>query len=526
MPLRPLHCVLLLMAFWAGIYLPALGTRELQGEEARRVLPGRTMLQTGEWIVPQSGGRVYNRKPPLVNWMSAAAMKLTGSMDEWTVRVPSTLMMLALVLAVYGFLRGWLGDANALVAALITLTNIGFVEKGRLIEIEALYISLFGIALVAWLGLRWQGKETAAWIVSGVVLGLGFLAKGPPHMLYFYALVIGVLSAEKKLTELRGWRHLLGLACFFAVWVPWAWSNASRNPQGDSGKEWTNQITHRLGFSEFDVLNYLLQIPQSFVNFLPWALLLPLCWRYAPRDDSRHAVWMSGLRKGLLLGFLLVALLPSSRPRFMLPLNVAAAILVAEMLARVALPRLTKWWTLIVEVLAVVAIAIAGGALLQLSFIHWLWLLVMLPGMIALRYLQRVSPLRGTPLHLSIATAIALVQMAGAFWLAVAPRLLEREDLRPFARQITERVGPEAPIILYKLDEHMWPFYLGMRCLEISDLKDRPRELKNNWVIMQQATWDEELDRMPKSFGELKSLTPLTDPKNGSKLVLANMIKP
>ena len=92
-------CFFILITFWAAIYVPALGSRELQGEEARRVLPGRTMIQTGEWIVPRSGGEVYNRKPPLVNWMSAAAIKITGRMDEWTVRTPSVLMMLALGLS-------------------------------------------------------------------------------------------------------------------------------------------------------------------------------------------------------------------------------------------------------------------------------------------------------------------------------------------------------------------------------------------------------------------------------------------
>ena len=66
--------IALILASWAVIYLPGLNIREVQGEEARRVLPGRTMLQTGDWVVPRSAGRVYNRKPPLINWVSAAAI--------------------------------------------------------------------------------------------------------------------------------------------------------------------------------------------------------------------------------------------------------------------------------------------------------------------------------------------------------------------------------------------------------------------------------------------------------------------
>src|SRR3569623_1157484 len=152
--MRLYQCLLILIAFWAAIYLPALGSREQQGEEARRTLPGRTMIQTGEWVVPRAGGEVYNRKPPLVNWASAAAIKVTGRMNEWTVRTPTVLMMLALGITMLASLRGWLGNERALLAALIALTSIGFIEKGRLIEIEALYMSLYGMALALWLGLR------------------------------------------------------------------------------------------------------------------------------------------------------------------------------------------------------------------------------------------------------------------------------------------------------------------------------------------------------------------------------------
>lgn len=342
---------LIVCVVWASIYLPALGTRELQGEEARRVLPGRTMLQTGDWIVPRSAGKIYNRKPPLVNWAAAAAIRITGRMDEWTVRMPSVLAILVMALCVFWFARAWLQTSGALFAAIASLANIGFIEKGRLIEIEALYMALFGIALVLWMSAWWRDRRWLAWLGSMLVLGVGFLAKGPVHVWYFYAIVFGILAAEKRLRELLSWRHWAGLALFVLVWLPWVLANSGGNPQKDSGKVWAEQITHRLGFVEFSVTDWLLQIPQSLVNFLPWALLLPLAWdrRVIAQWDSlgRRGVWIRGLRNGLVVGFLVIALLPSSRPRFMLPLNVAAALLIADILAMV-LPdrwrRFTEAW--------------------------------------------------------------------------------------------------------------------------------------------------------------------------------------
>ena len=70
--------LLLVIAIWAAIYLPGLGTLEIKGEEGRRILPAVTMLQTGNYLVPHVGSEPYFRKPPLVNWLVAASFKIFG----------------------------------------------------------------------------------------------------------------------------------------------------------------------------------------------------------------------------------------------------------------------------------------------------------------------------------------------------------------------------------------------------------------------------------------------------------------
>src|SRR5688572_4177884 len=87
--------VLLVLAVWAAIYLPALGSLEIKGEEGRRILPALTMLETGNYVVPYVGGEPYLRKPPLVNWLVAGSFKLFGVRNEWAARLPSTLCVLA-----------------------------------------------------------------------------------------------------------------------------------------------------------------------------------------------------------------------------------------------------------------------------------------------------------------------------------------------------------------------------------------------------------------------------------------------
>ena len=133
LPMR--RSFLLVTMVWAAIYLPRLGSLELKSEEGRRVLPAITMLQTGNYIVPQVGSEPYLRKPPLVNWLVAGSFKIFHVRNEWAARFPSVLCVFAVALAFLALARGALGSNGSLAAAMMWLTNFGLLEKGRQIEI-------------------------------------------------------------------------------------------------------------------------------------------------------------------------------------------------------------------------------------------------------------------------------------------------------------------------------------------------------------------------------------------------------
>src|SRR5881296_4659546 len=193
-----LRAMAIVLLVWAAIYLPALGSIAIKGEEGRRILPAIRMLETGNYIVPQVGSNPYFRKPPLVNWLVAVSFKIFGVRNEWTARLPSAIAVLAVAIAFVTVARASLGPSGSTVAALIWLTNIGMIEKGRLIEIEALYVSLCGLAIIFWLSF-WDQKKSPwlIWTPASVILGIGLLAKGPTHLVFFYGIVIAVLAYWK-----------------------------------------------------------------------------------------------------------------------------------------------------------------------------------------------------------------------------------------------------------------------------------------------------------------------------------------
>src|SRR6202022_2204194 len=150
------------------------------------------------YIVPRVGSEAYFRKPPLINWLVAASFKLFGQRNEWTARLPSALCVLAVAVTFITVARASLGANGSTIAALIWLTSFGIIEKGRLIEIEGLYVSLCALAIIFWLSF-WEQKKSAwlIWIPASIFLGLGWLAKGPVHLVFFYAVVLAVLWKSK-----------------------------------------------------------------------------------------------------------------------------------------------------------------------------------------------------------------------------------------------------------------------------------------------------------------------------------------
>ncbi|MDG2126074.1 MAG: phospholipid carrier-dependent glycosyltransferase, partial [Verrucomicrobiales bacterium] len=148
---------------WAAVFLPGLGTQEIKGDEGRGILPGKNMLMHGDWAVPHIGGKVYSRNPPLMNWLAAASFKFTGTQSEWAARLPSVAAVLAMTLCMVAAGSGWMRGAGvAFMAAVFAMTNLAILEKGRLAELEPLYVGLTCIAFALWS--KFFMEERSPWL--------------------------------------------------------------------------------------------------------------------------------------------------------------------------------------------------------------------------------------------------------------------------------------------------------------------------------------------------------------------------
>ena len=320
--------LLIVIAVWAALYLPGLGSLAIKGEEGRRILPGITMLQTGNYLVPQVGGETYFRKPPLINWLVAGSFKIFDAQNEWTARLPSVICVLLVAIAFVTVARSSLGERGSAIAALMWLINAGIIEKGRLAEIEALYVSLCALAIIFWLAFWLQNKSSwLIWTIPFVFLGLGWLAKGPLHLVFFYGVVIALVWKQRRWRALFHPAHFVGILIMLGIFAAWAIPFLKAAGHVTATSKWSQQFTGRLRGTDFEFGRWIFNIPHGVLYLLPWIIFLPLVrfGNFAEKDRplTKALAW------GAVVPFLIVDLVPGAIPRYAMPALVPAIWLLA-----------------------------------------------------------------------------------------------------------------------------------------------------------------------------------------------------
>ncbi len=318
-----------LVLIWALIYLPSLGGPELRGEEGRRSLPAVEMLQTGDWLVPQIGGEAYYNKPPGINWLIAASFLATGEIAEWSARLVSVLFALGFVSLIVWRTGNWLSISGKLIASIVFLTNISLIEKGRLIEIETVYICLTGAAQLWWLDAFIRKRSHwEMWLVPGLLLSLGMFVKGPLILLMFYVPVLLAALWCGRWRSIINLGHLGALVLIAALFGGWFWSAHAREGQAMIDTM-TGQMSGRVTTSQPNYGYWARNIVMSLVNFLPWLLFVPAMWdkRLIGRIESEPRKIYKGAAIGLVVSFVLIDAMPNMMPRYSLPIFGLASVL-------------------------------------------------------------------------------------------------------------------------------------------------------------------------------------------------------
>ncbi len=475
-------CVLLVVTLWACIYLPGLGKREIQGNEPKRILPSMAMIETGNWITPELAGEKYYKKPPLINWIIAISFLIAGNNSELAARLPAAISVLCFILLLVLMPSGWLSYEGRLISAIAFLTSVGILDNGRLIEIDALYTSLTGMAIVLWLNMRSLNySKWLMWTAVGFMLGLGLLLKGPIILMFFYLTVIFILRYDKKLKELVSLQHLSGIFVMLFMFLAWAATAYAMTPQHIEAKkhatmsgEWISDVLDCIiGMDKMDIFGWGMNLMQALAYFLPWLLFFPClmdrkCVEELPND---RRLLLKGMLMALATGFILVGLMPGTRARYFVPLISISCIMTGLLLSSITLKntacKLWKNLLLSISLLSVCSLA-AGIFLVNMRYIIKIFDLFKVKTTLPLE-VACIVPLLGTAavtggvlmliycsrkkfcdsLSLSVLTGALTAVFVFQFASFTLPVMKQFEIKRPLGEAINKFLPPQEPVYLF-----------------------------------------------------------------------------
>ena len=328
----------------------------------------REMLEDEHWLIPHYLGEPWIAKPPLLNWCVAASFAAFGT-GAFAARLVSVLAMLGAA-HLLATLMAELGSRRAALIASISFVTAGLPAiVGKLVLTDALLLFwCVSASLLLW-RIANSGASVTRCVGFWVCVGAGLLTKGPAIILAVGPLGLGLLA-------LRGWKRwllnpklwLTSPLCL-VVALPW-YLYVARH----AGPTLWGQ------FVGYEIVSRLVSTPHghggcpgyyvivSLAGWLPWTVLVPgaVLETWAARRTERVA-WVLLLWCGV--PWLLLELIPSKLPHYILPCYVPLAVMLGRMwdtgLERTASNGqravLGLW----------VGVGVALGAALVVAAIHW-----------------------------------------------------------------------------------------------------------------------------------------------------------
>ena len=328
---------------WAVLFLPPALLRGPHYEEGRRTLAALDSLANGHWLVPEVLGNAYLLKPPLMSAAIAVAMAVFQSADPFIIRLPALLATLAIGLGAYCLAREVLDRRDAALAGLVVLLTPMILEKGALAETDTALT-----AFTLWAFIVWR-RAPGRWWLSGTLLALGCLVKGPVALGFFVAAVLAerIAGTRARLVDL-----LLCLAVALAPLGLWAVVVANQ----EITPVWLQQMRLDFAPDAFDgvLVDRLVKFGELIAVWSPWWVVAGAMLRRRGDGSLVPALLAYWLGFSVILTFW-----PLTLPRYFMPAAPAMAVLAAMALARFGDHRPRN-----LRIARILLLALAGGQLL------------------------------------------------------------------------------------------------------------------------------------------------------------------
>ncbi|MBC7784268.1 MAG: glycosyltransferase family 39 protein [Burkholderiales bacterium] len=485
------------------------------GNENIVVQTALEMRHGGPMLVPQMMGEPRVRKPPLVAWITALAMRqeTIAALDSpkhheqayrdlaWQVRWTGLLAGCLLILATFELARVLFNARVGVLAALVVATNILFQKYMRQSTSDVHLALWVTIANAAFAHAVIHGRIWIAATIGMAATAIAFLCKGPvaivetvvPWLAIICFVKSNSASSHARVNKRRILPVVCGLAIFCAIALPWFVHVYLSVP--DVMHTWFSEVS-RHGATDLEPSTpaiYLEPIPLLW----PWAIMLiggsVVMWRQRLRADW-CAIAMVLVPIGIMIWF------PDRKERYLLPMVAPLSIIAARGLAAfLAAPSgyRSARWVAVLHYLLLGAICIGvplAGAyhplLRTIAAEPWYspqlacWVAVMFASLILLGIVLQ----RRDRWSLPITTFVAMLILQAVVMYGYRFSESGMSPMKPLAEYI-RRVTPDAAVYDWnangrRVDEDL-AIYLNRAVLPIDPKTLRPGDRHQIYVTRQ-----------------------------------------
>jgi 4-amino-4-deoxy-L-arabinose transferase-like glycosyltransferase len=274
-------------------------------DEPRFALVAKQMVESGDWLFPMRGDELYPDKPPLLMWLQAAFLTLSGELRV-AFLLPSLLSALGTLWLVRDLGRRlWSAQAGAY-AGWALLFSVQFTFQARRAQIDPLLVFWMTLSVYAFMRHLLRGPDWRLWALGWFAAGLGVISKGVGVIALLVLLPAAVAHWRRWPGIVSpGWTFWLGplalLVPILAWLMPMLWTvHASGDPAlqayadnillRQTAQRYADPWHHHQPFWYFGEVMLTQWLPA--VLALPWAIrpwrdalracdarvLLPLAW--------------------------------------------------------------------------------------------------------------------------------------------------------------------------------------------------------------------------------------------------------
>jgi len=300
-------------------------------DEARFVQAAKQMLETGDLVDIRFQDKPRWKKPVGIYWLQAAsAQAFDGGVqaDIWAYRIPSALAAWLTALLTLWAARPLIGRRGALVAGLMMATTLLIVAEGHIAKTDAALTASAAAALGGLAHIFFgQGGRGAA-LTFWLAIAASILLKGPIVPVIALAALAALWWRRETRQHLKRLGALWGLPLVVILIAPWLiaiW-------QVSDGAFFTQSLGDDLAAKLASGKERHWGPPGLYLGIVwitlwPWAALIPAAAGRLWAD--RRAGWLVFLAAWILPFWLLLEIVPTKLPHYVLPLYPALVIALA-----------------------------------------------------------------------------------------------------------------------------------------------------------------------------------------------------